>query len=149
MNYFAAIIIFIILLPNSCGKNGRPSQGQNTATKSTALLNPQILPPDPSKYREVRDSNDWRNPFLVINRDGVLLRAKAVSVGEWKQVPLDKLAETLIALPPEAWPYGRVVGVMESGIRGLNENEYIELNRTQTEKILKSLGLTVDWWPSS
>jgi hypothetical protein len=151
MTYLAATIIFTILLSGSCGRDVRVQQGQNAATKSDAAsrLSPKIPPPDPRKYVDIRDGKDWRNPFLAINRDGVSLMVKAVSVNEWKEVPLEKLADTLIALPTEAWPYGRVIGVMESGVRSLNDDESIKRNKAETEKILKSLGLTVNWWPSS
>ena len=37
-------------------------------------LSARILPPDPAKYRDVQDAADWKNPYLVITRDGFNVR---------------------------------------------------------------------------
>ena len=151
MNSLTTLIILTVLISNSCGRNVHVQQEGDVATgkHTRSRLDLQIPAPDPVKYRDIRDGKDWQNPFLVVTRDGVSLMAKAVSLNEWKEVPLDRLADSLIALPLQAWPYGRVIGVMESGIRNLNDDQPIERNKAQTEKILKSLGITIDWWPSA
>jgi hypothetical protein len=36
-----------------------------------------------------------------------------------------------------------------SGVRRVEENAVYEMNKTEAERILKELGLEVDWWPSA
>ena len=122
---------------------------QEPKSNTTSQLNLKIPAPDPRKYRDIRDGNNWQNPFLMINRDGVSLVARAASTTEWKPVLLEELANTLVGLPLSAWPYGRVIGIMENPIRGANDDELVKQNKAKTEKVLESLGLTINRWPSA
>jgi hypothetical protein len=136
-----------MLLLLSCGPDNKvqmnKAEGRNTPSQTQ--LDPRIPPPDPGRYEYNMAGKDWPNPSLIILRDGVQLTVKAASI-ENKIVSLGELASVLTALPPSAWPYGKVVAVGEPGLRS-PDDRLIEENRTKTEAVLNSLGVTIDWRP--
>jgi hypothetical protein len=122
------------------------NRAEERKTSSQTQLDPRIPPPDPGRYKYNIAGKDWPNPSLLIRRDSIQLTVKAASI-ENKIVSLDELASVLTALPPSAWPYGKVVAVGEPGLRGQDDDRFIEENRAKTESILNSLGVTIDWRP--
>jgi len=98
---------------------------------------------DPEKYRNVRDAKDWKNPFLTITADGFELTFQ----GGRTFGPLSILARTVAGLPRPAWPYGRVLAAAENGIGTSDSFERSKRNRAEADKILRELGLRVEWWP--
>ena len=105
----------------------------------------RIPPANPVKYQRVRDASNWNNPYLVISSEGFDLRFS----GGQTHGPLSILARTIVGLPDSAWPYGRVLAASESGVQSADSSELIKRNKEQADKILKELGVTVDWWPSA
>jgi hypothetical protein len=105
----------------------------------------RIPPADHAMYRNVHDAADWRNPYLLITRDGYDVRFQ----GGRMSGPLSLLARTLVGLPNSAWPYGRVVAGSENGVRTIGDDELIKRNRKEADKILREMGLEVQWWPSA
>jgi hypothetical protein len=80
-----------------------------------STLKARIPASKPKVYRAIRDGKDWRNPYLIVNEDGVQVRrtgddydAQIVSVAE--------VLGVLEKLPASAWPYGLVVALQENGI---------------------------------
>ena len=63
--------------------------------------------------------------------------------------PLSVLARTLVGLPDSAWPYGRVVAGSENGVRIIGNDKLIKRNREEADKILREMGLEVQWLPSA
>ena len=123
--------------------NGGPKQTRNK-------LDSHIPPPDPSKYKGVRDARDWQNPYLVIRAEGVEVMSRSAAV-ERQIIPCDELATFLASLPATSWPYGRVVAAQEIGIRRGDgkDDQPIAENKARVERILTSLGVQVDWWSSA
>jgi hypothetical protein len=111
-------------------------------------LDPKIPPADPEKYQSVRDAKDWQNPYLIIGADGIVVISKAV-LGGRKTVPLGNLRQTLLSLPVDAWPYGRVIAIQEAGIRSRDDDKVIEQNKEKAEQVVKGLGVKLEWWPSA
>jgi hypothetical protein len=111
-------------------------------------LDPRIPGAAQEKITSIRGAGDWENPYFVIKTDGVAVTLRAISQ-EYESVPIDELAIRVSRLPLAAWPYGRVVAVQEIGIRSGNDTAVIARNRASVEKILRSLGLTINWWPSA
>jgi hypothetical protein len=140
-------IVFSIFLFLSCGRNTKVQMNKAEGGKSSSQsqLDPRIPPPDPGRYRYNIASKDWPNPWLMIRRDGIQLTVKAASI-ENRIVSVDEVASVLTALPPSAWPYGKVVAVGEPGLRG-PDDRIIEENKTKTEAVLNSLGVTIVWRP--
>ena len=124
--------------------------------KTKSKLDSRIRPVDPRKYEDVRDGNDWLNPYLVIRPEGYEVISRAPSV-ERKVVPRDGLKKMLVSLPVSAWPYGRAMGVQEISIRSGAPNSevwrkdegLIRKNKLAANKVLASLGIKIKWWPSN
>lgn len=119
-------------------------------------LGSRIRPPDTRKYKDVIDGNDWLNPYLVIRPEGIEVIWR-VSAAERRVVRRNELKKVLISFPVAAWPYGRVIGAQEIGIRGgtpnseiwLRDEKLIEKNRLEANRTLASLGIKINWWPSN
>ena len=134
------LVACTLLLITACGQQMAGAAGDDQ-------LDPKIPPADRDKYKSVRDAKDWANPYLVIRADGVELIAKAVPAGR-KVVAVRDLQKSLLDLPVSAWPYGKVVAVQEIGIRSGNDDERIKQNKAKVGQALKSLGVTIELWPS-
>jgi hypothetical protein len=105
----------------------------------------RIPPADRSKFSNIHAAADWKNPYLMITYDGFDLRFQ----GGHLMGPLSILAQTVVGLPDSMWPYGRVVAASISGVRRTGENAAYEVNKAEADRILKELGLQIDWWPSA
>jgi hypothetical protein len=105
----------------------------------------RIPPAERAKYQDVQDAADWKNPYLLITRDGFDVRFQ----GGRFSGSLSMLARTLVGLPDSAWPYGRVVAGSENGARTIGDAPIIKRNKEQADKILREVGLEVQWWPSA
>jgi hypothetical protein len=58
------------------------------------------------------------------------------------------LAQALIALPPGAWRYGRVIAVAESPVASRKDRQIIRRNVEATIQQLNDLGVVVEEWPT-
>jgi hypothetical protein len=128
----------------------RPLTGpMQSGSAQTGRLNPRIGPAAPEWYKSIRDAKDWKNPYLVIRRDGIEVIVKTLA-SSGKTVAAADLEQTLIALPVTAWPYGRVVAVQEVSIRAgdRSDDKPIADNLEAALAILKRLEVTVDRWAS-
>jgi hypothetical protein len=106
----------------------------------------QAIPPaDLKKYREVENYRTWRNPYLLIRKDGVGLLDVTNNEEHW--IKLEELAEALAQLPPAAWPYGRVVAVSENGVRAIGDDVLIRKNRGIVLGTLESMHVLVSIGP--
>ncbi len=85
------------------------------------------------KYDSIRDAQDWENPFLIIQGNGVTV----VSQNERVLVPVDKLQEYLTNLPDRNWPHGKIVGIADASLRSGNDDELIPRNRQAVTLILR------------
>jgi hypothetical protein len=122
-------------------------QQKAPAPDPVALL--QLVPPaDPGKYERIVDMRNWHNPYLVVRTDGVALLDPADSA-EVLLKP-DEVLPALARLPASAWPYGRVVAVSESGLRGSEQDAVaIRRNKGIVGGILESAHVAIDWVPSA
>jgi hypothetical protein len=108
-------------------------------------LDPRIPAADREKYRSIRDAKDWENPFLVVLKDGVDVRAHDYR----RTVPVSELRRVLVALLVSAWPYGTVVAVEEEHLRAVDgaDDAAIKANLADTLAVLKALDVQADLWP--
>jgi len=58
------------------------------------------------------------------------------------------LAEALIALPPGAWRYGRVIAVAESPLASRKDRPKVRRNLEAIIQRLNDLGIVVEEWPT-
>ena len=114
-------------------------------TQTPRPLKGRIPKPDPAQYRFVQDAKDWKNPYLVVGRDGIEILG-ITEVGH--AIAVASIRGELESLPDSAWPYGLVVAVQENGIISDGDQSKIEANRRELVRLLKKLGVTVDLWPS-
>jgi hypothetical protein len=146
-------------------------QAQAAAQSAANLRESQraslALIPLPSKsvYIDLRDPGAWANPFLTVDADtlnlritladanpsaigkGTMLRPQAARRQQMQLRPSD-LAQALVALPPAAWRYGRVIAVAESPQASTKDRPQIGRNVEAIIQQLNDLGLVVDEWPS-
>jgi hypothetical protein len=87
-------------------------------------------------------------PYLVFGREGIEVITQGVPSGRQTVAAAD-LRRTLVALPASAWPYGRVVAVQDTSLRGgdLSDGKAIADNRNSALATLKKLRVIVDDWP--
>ncbi len=121
--------------------------------------------PAKSLYVDVHEPGAWLNPFLSADADYLTLRvtmtdANTSSLGQGSmlrpdaarrqemQVRPGDLAEALIALPPGAWRYGRVVAVAESPLASRKDRPKVRRNVEAAIQQLNDLGVVVEEWPA-
>ena len=124
----------------------QPTSMQRVA--DTGSLKNRIPPPDVNKYRSVRDSRDWQNPYLVVQANGIDARSLSATTKAPTMSAVDVLTY-LEKLPPRAWPYGLVVAVQENGVRAPSDGARIKSNREELVRLLEKAGVRVDLWPSA
>jgi hypothetical protein len=121
--------------------------------------------PTKSLYVDVHEPGAWANPFLSVDADtlnlrvtladanpstlgqGTMLRPEAARRQELQLRPGD-LAEALIALPPGAWRYGRVIAVGESPLASRKDRPKARRNMEAIIQRLNDLGVVVEEWPA-
>ena len=121
--------------------------------------------PSKSMYIDVREPGAWLNPFLSVDADtlnlritladanrstigkGTMLRPEAARRREMQLRPAN-LVQALVALPPAAWRYGRVIAVAESPLASPKDRPKIRRNVEAVIQQLNDLGLVVDEWPT-
>jgi hypothetical protein len=120
----------------------------NPASQVDAYTRLQSIPAaDPAKFGSVRDFKSWRNPYLMIGKDGASLLD--VSNNEEHLLKFDEVPGALARLSPSAWPYGRVVAVAEDKPTGTGDEALIRRNRGVVAGTLESLHILIDWVPAS
>lgn len=116
-------------------------------TQTSRSLQHRIPKPDPKKYHAVQDARDWKNPYLIVRRDGIEILG-ITPVG--RAIAVQSVPGALERLPDSAWPFGLVVAVQDIGIlSGETDLARIDANRTNLLNLLKELGIVVDRWPSA
>lgn len=125
----------------------------------------QIPLPTKSLYISVHEPSAWANPFLLVGPNtytlrilqpdanpstvgqGTLLRPEAARRQELQLRPAD-LAKAVVAIPPGAWHYGRVIAVAESPLAAPKDRPAIRRNVEAAIQQLNDLGIVVEEWPS-
>jgi len=132
--------------------------------RNRAALNAIPLPTK-SMYVDVHDAGAWANPFLSVDAESLNLRitladANPSSVGQGTmlrpeaarrqeiQIRPGDLAKALVALPPGAWRYGRVIAVAESPVASKKDRPKVRRNVEAAMKELNDLGVVVAEWPT-
>jgi hypothetical protein len=126
----------------------------------------QIPPPSKTRYLDVRSKDAYDNPFIEVHPNtvsltiifpdqkpegfasGSMLRPMAAR-RQQVDVLLADLPEALSSLPPEVWPYGRVVGITEPAAEQPSERVAIRRNVEATIQMLNDLGVVADEWNGS
>lgn len=121
--------------------------------------------PTKSLYVNVHDPAEWSNPFISVDADFLDLRIKLADANPSElgkgsmlrpeaarrqalQIRPDKLADALIALPPGAWRYGRVVAIAESPFADRKKRAAVRRNVEAAIRKLNDLDVVVEEWPT-
>jgi hypothetical protein len=121
---------------------------QRVVDTGASQLKNRIPPPDPNKYRSVRDARDWQNPYLMVQANGIDARPISAAT-EAPTLSPGEVVAYLEKLPSIAWPYGLVVAVQENGVRAPGDGARIKRNREKLVRLLEKAGVKVDLWPSA
>jgi hypothetical protein len=146
---FLSVLVMSLAALLGCSKPPQASASLQSSAETTPEARIQQIPPaDPQKYAQVRDTKTWRNPYLIVKKDGIWLLD--VSNNEERPLNPDRLLDALAALPPSAWPYGRVVAVQEIGI-GSSDADRIALrrNRAILAGTLEGAKVLINWVPAA
>jgi hypothetical protein len=144
-------------------KANQQAQAAEKAEEAARQQIDQIPPPAKSRYLAVHTQENWANPFLIVGRETVHLRVilpdsnpGAYGTGTMlrpadarKQeldVRLADLPNALAAVPPGAWPYGRVAAVEEAPVAAKADRPQVRRNVEATIQVLNDLGVVVDEW---
>jgi hypothetical protein len=143
----------------------RKAQAAATERDSQRAALSTIPLPAKSMYVDVHEPGAWINPFLSVDADtlnlritladantstigqGTMLRPEAARRQEIQLRPAD-LAQALIALPPAAWRYGRVIAVAESPLASKKDRPKVRRNLEAVIQQLNDLGVVVEEWPT-
>jgi hypothetical protein len=125
----------------------------------------QIPLPTKSLYVNIHEPGAWENPFLSVGADmltlriapaaaapsptgkGATPRTEAARRREIQLHPGD-LAKAIIAIPPAAWRYGRVIAVVESPQTNPKDRTMVRRNVETAIQQLNDMGIVVQEWPS-
>ena len=102
---------------------------------------------DPAVYKP-RMANEWPNPRVLVDTDGVYLFVDGRTHLE-RATPIDKLANELAHLPLQRWPWGKIVAlslsprmpVWKEGVSSVDDPRFAPLVRVR--RVLQALGLEV------
>ncbi|HTH53609.1 MAG TPA: hypothetical protein VL495_06640 [Edaphobacter sp.] len=173
---FLWIVLAAVLALPLAGCSGNSAQGASPASlkeeRSQALIVARqqmelIPPPTKSRYLAIHDLDSWENPYLTVQGGMVTLHvlladANTSDLGRGGMlrpvsarrnnldVRISDLPSALNAIPPSAWPYGRVVAVEEAHKVPASAEPQVRRN---VETVLKTLGdlgvVAYDWNDSS
>lgn len=120
--------------------------------------------PTRSMYVNIREASEWANPFLSVEADtldlrinladanpsqageGTMLRPAGARRQELQLRPSD-LVDAVVALPPGAWRYGRVIAIAEAPGASAKDRPKVRRNLEVAIQQLNDLGIVVEEWP--
>lgn len=131
------LVCFVLVATSTLGQSQAPPCDPNVSARL------RKLPVASDAWKKIQDMQLWKNPYIIIQRDGILLLVGGVR--NYKTIAVEDLARTLAELPKTAWPLGRVIGVQENGLRSGDDDVLIAKNRVRVAGILGCLPLQVTW----
>ena len=159
----AAVAIMLVLLagcrreaagpPNVDGQRALAQQQREMNDQVRVELE-QIPPPTKSKYMAIKSLSAWQNPYLTVQDNLLVLHVTVADAntsalgqggmlrptGARRQdltIRTGELAAALNAVPPTAWPYGRVIALEEA--HNTPAKMEPEVRRTM-EVVMRTLG---------
>ncbi len=143
---------------SKAAENERRQQMESTRAEM------ELIPlPSKARYLAVKSLTTWQNPYLTIQGNMVTLHVTLADanpsqfgaggllrpVGARQQslnVRTADLPSALNAIPPTAWPYGRVVAVEEAHDAPSSARPELRRNMETAMRTLSDLGLVVYEW---
>jgi len=136
----------IVLLGSSLV--GCSSQPEGAKPPEPEVVLQAIPAADPVQFERIHDMKSWRNPYLIVRRDGVAL-LDAANNAEIILKPAE-LLPALAALPASNWPLGRVVAATQNA-RAVSEQDQVEIRRNKgiVGGMLEGAHVAIKWVPSA
>jgi hypothetical protein len=106
-----------------------------------------IPAPDNAKYDHIQNTKNWRNPYLIVRADGVVLYDTADSA-EIILKP-EEVIGALAQLPRSNWPYGRVVAATENSSTSDQDGIAIRRNKGLVGGLLEEAHVAIRWVPET
>ena len=136
---------------------------QHLALESARQQLELIPPPSKTRYMAVSNLGSWENPYLTVQGDMVTLHVLMADgnptnmgqggllrpIGARRRnldVRLSDLPTALNAVPPSAWPYGRVIAVEEAHQVPPSARAQVRRNMESVYKTLGDLGVVISEW---
>jgi hypothetical protein len=141
-------IIALVLIVAACSGTAMPSRLTQTKSQKDTRVIDSLPTPDYQEIRKIRTGDAWHNPYVIVDRDGYELILHNQPRRDL-HLSLDDLEQTLLKVPLEQWPLGKVVAVQETGLRSPGDNAKIASNLKAVKRMLESHKLRVDLWPSA
>ena len=137
-----AVIPILVLMTGFVGFAQQP-------TSKIIPLRSRIPAAKPEKYRDLRDAVKWKNPYFIIQADGVQVWINGAAL-TGPTMPVPDVIGYLEKLPNRSWFYGLVVGVQENSLTASNDPDRSITNRNFSELLqrLKDAGVRAELWPS-
>jgi len=117
------------------------------------VLDSKIAQPDRKQFTAIRNTQEWRNPFIVLNSDGTL---SITAQGTYRsKVDAKELEDLLSKLPVTAWPFGRVISIQPSSMRSPDQERFAEEDRlikrawSIVRDVVRDLKVEMNVWPSA
>ena len=126
----------------------------------------QLPAPTKSQYFAIKSLGSWDNPYVTV-QEGILVihvtvaDANTTALGQGGMlrprgarrqdltVRVGELAAALNAVPPTAWPYGRVVAVEEADNTPASARPGMRRTIETVMRTLNDLGVVAYEWPES
>ena len=121
--------------------------------------------PSKSMYAAIHTRQSWANPFLIVSKSALNLSILYPPMGpsgpsdtflrpvgarrRVLDLRLSDLPEALTALPPDTWPYGRVIAVEEDPMETRQDRPAVRRNVEATMQMLSDLGVVAYEWQTS
>lgn len=130
-----------VLALTACSHKSGPEEPSPTAILES------IPSADPAKYDHVQNTKNWRNPYLIVRADGVVLYDTADSA-EIILKP-NEVIGALAQLPRSNWPYGRVVAATETTAASDKDGVAIRRNKGLVGGLLEEANVAIRWVPGT
>lgn len=123
-----------------------PGLSQTKPGKNTGVIDSLPVPND-EEIRKILSAHQWRNPYVMVYTDSyeLILHDRARTEA---RLSLDELEATLLKMPRERWPFGRVIAVQEIGLRATGDDVRIALAMEALKRMLQSYKVRVDLRPT-
>ena len=142
------IISSLVLVLGGCsGTTASSNVNQTKSQRDTRVIDSLPVPND-EEIRKIQTADQWHNPYVIVHRDGYELILHDQPRTQ-ELLNLDEVERTLLKIPHERWPLGKVVAVQENVLRSPGDDTKIASNLKALKRMLESHKVRVDQWPSA
>ncbi len=140
---FATLMTAVL---TACSAPPKPPSPADQQLSAAARLQ-RIPAADPARYDNPAEMKAWKNPYLLLRTDGVGLVDRQNN--EIRILKTEEVVQTLAQLPPQSWPYGRVVAIQENSVPASDSDAtQVRATRGLVAGALDSNHVAIEWIPA-